>query len=232
MREQKPEARIGFFFHIPWPAVEVWRALPWAQELTKGLLGADLLGFHNEAYAHNFLEAAKDVGATVEGDCILYEGRDIRVEAHPIGIDTERFEAFAAQESVREGAEQLRKDIHSEFIIVGVDRLDYTKGLPERLLAFEHFLENNPDYLGRVTLYQVASPSRTRVESYQELKRSVDEIAGRINGAYMQDDWVPVRYLYRSFDQEELASVYLAADAALITPDSRRHERGGAGVCA
>ena len=218
VREQKPDARIGFFFHIPWPAVEVWRALPWAQDLTKGLLGADLLGFHNEAYAHNFLEAAKDVGATVEGNCILYEGRDIRVEAHPIGIDTERFEAFAAQESVREGAEQLRKDIHSEFIIVGVDRLDYTKGLPERLLAFEHFLENNPDYLGRVTLYQVASPSRTRVESYQELKRSVDEIAGRINGAYMQDDWVPVRYLYRSFDQEELASVYLAADAALITP--------------
>ena len=218
VREQKPDARIGFFFHIPWPAVEVWRALPWASELTKGLLGADLLGFHNEAYAHNFLEAAKDVGATVKGNHIRYDGRDIRVEAHPIGIDTARFKSFAAKEEVLEGAKELRRGVHSEFIIVGVDRLDYTKGLPERLLAFEHFLEHNPDYGGKVTLYQIASPSRTRVESYQELKRTVDEIAGRINGTYMQGDWVPVRYMYRSFPQEELASVYLAADAALITP--------------
>ena len=218
VREQKPDARIGFFFHIPWPAVEVWRTLPWSKELTKGLLGADLLGFHNEAYAGNFLDAAKDVGATVEGNCVYYEGRTIRAEPHPIGIDTARFESFADKESVQKSAEELKASIHSEYIIVGVDRLDYTKGLPERLLAFEHFLEHNPDYQGKVTLYQVASPSRTRVESYQELKRTVDEIAGRINGAYMQGDWVPVRYLYRSFPQEELASVYLAADAALITP--------------
>jgi len=219
LRKARPGARIGFFFHIPWPAVEVWRVLPWSQELTEGLLGADLVGFHNDEYVKNFLEAAHTLaGANVQGNRVQWNGREICVEAHPIGIDTARFKKLAEDEAVRAEAERIRADVHSDFILLGVDRLDYTKGVPERLLAFERFLEDNPDYRGRVTFYQVSSPSRTRVESYQELKRSVDELAGRINGAYMQGDWVPVRYLYRSFPQEELVSLYLAADAALVTP--------------
>ncbi len=219
LRERLPEGRIGFFFHIPWPAEEVWRALPWSRALTEGLLGADLIGFHTDEYVQNFLEAAARVpGATVSGDRVAYRGREVRVEAHPIGVDTAHFRMLAQDEVVRAEAEQIRHDVHSDFVLLGVDRLDYTKGVPERLLAFEHFLESYPEYRGRVTLFQISAPSRTRVESYQTLKRRVDEIAGRINGAYMQGDWVPVRYLYRSHSQLELMSLYLAADVALVTP--------------
>lgn len=219
LRKAHPEARIGFFFHIPWPAVEVWRMLPWAQELVEGLLGADVIGFHNDEYVDNFVEAARFlVGAEVHNNIIYYSGREVRVEAHPIGIDTARFTALAQSEGIPDEVQKIRNEAACDHIIMGVDRLDYTKGVLERLLAFERFLETNPEYQGRVSFYQVASPSRTRVESYQELKRAVDEVAGRINGTYMREGWVPVRYLYRSFAQEELVALYLAADAALITP--------------
>ncbi len=219
LRHRLPDARIGFFFHIPWPAEEVWRALPWARALTEGLLGADVIGFHTDEYVQNFLEAAARVPeAHVRGDRVTYRGRVVRVEAHPIGVDTAHFQELAGDAAVRAEAAKLREDLHSEFMLLGVDRLDYTKGVPQRLLAFEQFLELYPEYRGRVTLFQISSPTRTRVESYQELKRSVDEIAGRINGAYMEGDWIPVKYLYRSHSQTELAGLYLAADVALVTP--------------
>ncbi|MDQ3396778.1 MAG: trehalose-6-phosphate synthase [Deinococcota bacterium] len=219
LRKAKPASRIGFFFHIPWPALEVWRVLPWAQEFTESLLGADLIGFHTEKYAQNFLEAALSLtDAEVHGNKVLWQGREIRVEAHPIGIDTGYFKELAERPEVRREMKRLRKEIQNGAMLLGVDRLDYTKGVLERLLAFECFLQANPDAHGKVTLYQVATPSRTRVESYRQLKRSVDEAVGRINGSFMQASWVPVRYLYHSYTQEELAAFYLAADAALITP--------------
>lgn len=219
VRDLLPEARLGFFFHIPWPAPEEWAVLPWARELLAGLLGANLLGFHTERYCNNFLGAARELlDARVEGNTVHWEGREVRVEPHPIGIDTARFEELAAQEEVREASRQIREEAGGEYLLLGVDRLDYTKGVPERLLAFEHFLENNPDFRGKVTFYQISAPSRTRIDSYQELKRSVDEIAGRINGAYMDGEWVPVRYLYRSHNQDELVAYYLAADALVVTP--------------
>lgn len=219
LRKAQPEARIGYFHHIPWPAVEVWRMLPWAQELTEGLLGADVVGFHTEEYVKNFLEAAEElVGAEVHGSQVNWNGREIRVEVHPIGIDTEHFTKLAQDPKVQERAEAIRQEVASDYILLGIDRLDYTKGVLERLLAFERFLEDSPEYVGRVSLYQIAAPSRTRVDSYQELKSAVDEVAGRINGAYMRDGWVPVRYYYRSYPQDELAAFYLAADVALLTP--------------
>ncbi|MEX2541175.1 MAG: trehalose-6-phosphate synthase [Trueperaceae bacterium] len=219
LRDLLPEARIGFFFHIPWPAPEEWGILPWARELTEGLLGADVVGFHTERYCGNFLAAAEEVpGARVEGTVVHWNGRQVRVEAHPIGIDTARFRELAAAPATRAAAEQIRHETTAEHLLLGVDRLDYTKGVPERLLGFEHFLQHNPDYHERVTFFQISAPSRTRIESYQELKRSVDEIAGRINGTFMRGDWVPVHYFYRSHTQEELVAHYLAADAMLITP--------------
>ena len=219
LRQRLPDARIGFFFHIPWPAEEVWRVLPWSRALTEGLLGADVIGFHTDEYVKNFLEAAARVPeAHVSEGRVSYRGRVVRVEAHPIGVDTAHFQRLAGDAAVQDEAVKLREDLHSEFMLLGVDRLDYTKGVPERLLAFEQFLELYPEYRGRVTLFQISSPSRTRVESYQELKRTVDEIAGRINGSYMEGDWVPVKYLYRSHSQLELAALYLATDVALVTP--------------
>jgi trehalose 6-phosphate synthase/phosphatase len=219
LREELPGARIGFFFHIPWPAPEEWAILPWAREMVEGLLGADVVGFHTERYCRNFLAAAEELtGARVDGNTVHWNDRTVRIEAHPIGIDTGRFIEMAEDPATRSAAEQIRHDTAAEHLLLGVDRLDYTKGVPERLLGFEHFLTHNPDYHERVTFFQISAPSRTRIESYQELKRSVDEIAGRINGTFMRGEWVPVRYLYRSHSQEELVAHYLAADAMLITP--------------
>lgn len=219
LRERLGKARIGFFFHIPWPSPEEWAILPWAAQLLEGLLGADVIGFHTDRYCANFLASAAEVlGARVEGDRVLWQGREVRVETHPIGIDTNRFRMLAMDPATLAEAKRIRVDTAAEHLLLGVDRLDYTKGVPERLLGFEHFLQHNPDYHGRVTFFQISAPSRTRIESYQELKRSVDEIAGRVNGTFMRGDWVPVRYLYRSHSQEELVAHYLAADAMLITP--------------
>ncbi|MDZ7703026.1 MAG: trehalose-6-phosphate synthase [Trueperaceae bacterium] len=219
LRERQSEATVGFFFHIPFPAPEVWRMLPWARDIVEGLLGSDLIGFHCDEYADNFCAAAAELlGVEVDGHVIRYQDRSVHVETHPIGIDTERFSEMVERDEARTQAEHFKHDFKSDYLIVGVDRLDYTKGVPERLLAFEKFLQDNPDYHGRVSFYQIAAPSRTHIDDYQRLKREVDEIAGRINGAYMTDDWVPVRYLNRKHPQHELVGIYLAADIAMITP--------------
>jgi len=219
VRQAIPDANISFFWHIPWPAMEVYRILPWSRELLQGMLGCDLIGFHVEEYVENFLESARYLlGAEIEDNRVLWEGREVRVEAHPIGIDVARFEQLSEREDVRREAERLREEMHAEWLLIGIDRLDYTKGILSRLLAFEQFLKEHPAYHGRVTFYQVATPSRTQLESYQQLKREVDEAVGRINGFFARDSWVPVHYRYRTYTQEELCVFYRAADVALITP--------------
>lgn len=219
VRQSIPDAMIAHFWHIPWPAMEVFRILPWARELIRGLLGCSLIGFHVEEYVENFLESARVLlGARIEGNCVHWEGRVIRVEAHPIGIDVPRFKEMANSEAVIEMSKQLRTEAGTDFLVIGIDRLDYTKGVFARLLAFEDFLLKYPEFHERVTFIQVATPSRTDVESYQQLKREVDEAVGRINGAFARGSWTPVRYHYRTFSQEELCAFYRAADTALITP--------------
>jgi len=219
VRDARPGAVIGHFWHIPWPAMEVFRIIPWSRELLRGMLGCDLIGFHVEEYVENFLESARVLlGAEVSGNRIYWEGRETRVEAHPIGIEVDRFKRMAASDKVKQKSEELRSRFGTENVVIGIDRLDYTKGVISRLLAFEQFLEENPEYHGKVTFYQVATPSRTKVASYQQLKREVDEAVGRINGQFARQDWVPVNYRYRTYTQRELCSFYRAADAALITP--------------
>ena len=219
IRNVHSDARIAHFWHIPWPAMEVFRILPWARELIQGLLGSDLIGFHIEEYVENFLDSARILlGAHVEGNKIYWEGREILVEAHPIGVDVSYFREKSQSDAVMDAANLLRAQVGTEYLVIGIDRLDYTKGVLSRLLAFEAFLLNYPEYHGRVTLYQVATPSRTDVDSYQQLKREVDEAVGRINGAYTRGNWTPVRYVYQTFSQDELCSIYRAADVALITP--------------
>ncbi|HSM37588.1 MAG TPA: trehalose-6-phosphate synthase [Longimicrobiales bacterium] len=217
VRDGRPDATIGFFWHIPWPAVEVFRIVPGARDLLRGMLGSDLIGFHIDEYVENFLNcASRLLGAEVEGNRIHWNGREVRVASHPIGVDVERFRRMS--DEVAGEAETLRAELGSEHVVVGIDRLDYTKGVLSRLLAFERLLEENPDLAGQVTLFQVATPSRAVVESYQQLKREVDEAVGRINGAFAQDRWVPIHYRYRSYTQRELCVFYRAADVALITP--------------
>ncbi|MEW6754141.1 MAG: trehalose-6-phosphate synthase [Candidatus Latescibacterota bacterium] len=219
IRQVRPAATIGYFWHIPWPGMELFRILPWARRLIQGMLSCDVVGFHVHEYVRNFLEGAHALlGAQVHGNRAGWQGRLVRAEAHPIGIDVAGFEHMAASDEVRREAEALRREIGTEFLVVGIDRLDYTKGILSRLLAFEDFLEQNPAYHGRVALCQVATPSRTEVESYQLIKREVDEAVGRINGAFASNNWVPVHYRYRTYSQQELCHFYRAADVALITP--------------
>ena len=219
IREAQPDAEIGFFWHIPWPAMEVFRILPGARDLLRGMLSASVIGFHVNEYVDNFLKSARVlVGAESHGQSIQWEGRTVRVEAHPIGIDVKQFEAMASDPDVVQRAEAMREEVGTEQLLVGIDRLDYTKGILARLLAFEQLLQEKPQYRGRVTFYQVATPSRTEVSSYRRLKREVDEAVGRINGAFARESWIPVRYVYRTYTQQELCVFYRAADVALITP--------------
>lgn len=219
LRRGHPGARIGFFWHVPWPAPEVFRILPSARDLLRGLLGADLIGFHTEGYAENFRESARDLlGATIEGDTISFEGRTIRAQPHPIGIDVEHFAALAEHPETKGEAASFKAELGGSRLVVGIDRLDYTKGLLLRLEAFERFLELYPHLHRKVTFFQVATPSRTGVPAYDQLKRDVEEAVGRINGRFSEGAWAPVRYRYRSFDQTELAVMYAAADVAYVTP--------------
>jgi trehalose 6-phosphate synthase len=219
IREARPDVTLGHFWHIPWPAMEVFRILPWARELLRGMLACDLVGVHVQEYVDNFLESARVLlGAEIEGQTVHHKGHTTRVEAHPIGIEVDRFKQMAQSEEVRTKAKQLRERLGTEHIVIGIDRLDYTKGVLSRLEAFERFLENNPAYHGTVSFYQIATPSRTKVDTYQQLKREVDEVVGRINGQFARDNWVPVNYRYRTYTQFELCAFYRAADAALITP--------------
>jgi len=218
LRERAPRMRIGFFYHIPWPSSGVFRILPWGRALVEGLLGADLIGFHTQEYAENFLRTAAYYGFPVKEDRIRVGDRWARVKAHPLGIDTERFRNLAQDPHIGLQARGLKHLAGTERLILGVDRLDYTKGILERLLAYERFLQSYPQWRGRVSLFQIATPSRTSVGAYRELKRSVDEVVGRILGNFLRADWVPLRYFYQTYTQEELATFYRAADVALITP--------------
>lgn len=219
LRKGKPDAQIGYFWHIPWPAPEVYRILPAAVPLLKGMLGADLIGFHTKGYAENFRQAAEDLlGARIDGSHIFWEGRRICAEPHPLGIDVDFFAKKTDDIDVAIEAGILRDELNAERIVIGVDRLDYTKGLLLRFDAFERFLESHPEWHKRITFLQIATPSRTGIDAYDQLKREVDEAVGRINGRFAVDAWSPIQYRYRTYTQEELVVMYRAADVALITP--------------
>jgi len=221
LRKERADLSIGFFWHIPFPASPVFRVLPWRAEVLRGLLGNDLIGFHLRLHAENFLQCVEDVlrvPVDREQASIRYDGRVVKVRVFPVGIDFRKWNELAATPAIAEKSRQLREEVRVEYIILGVDRLDYTKGIRERLLAYERFLEKYPEFHGRVCLVQIAVPSRTRVEEYRLLRREIDEAIGRITGRFGNRKWVPLRYLYQGFPVEELAAFYLAADLALITP--------------
>jgi trehalose 6-phosphate synthase/phosphatase len=219
LREAIPDAQIGFFLHIPFPSSEVFRILPWREEILKGMIGADLIGFHTQSYLHHFRRALLHVlSIDSQGETLHDAGRSVRLGAFPMGIDATAFNRLAEESGVIAESETMKKRAGSRKLLVGVDRLDYTKGLPRRMLALERLFERSPSMRNKVRLVQVVVPSRTKVGSYAELRRQLEETVGRINGAYSTLNSAPIHYLYRSVTERELVALYRAADVMLVTP--------------
>ena len=219
LRQRVPEARIGYFLHIPFPSSEIFRVLPWRTELLRGLLGADLIGFHTLGYLRHFAASLlRILGVEVEVDRVTWENREVRLAALPMGIDVAAFTALGADPAVQKEAAALRAQSAGRKIVLGIDRLDYTKGIPWRLTAFERLLEKRSPDEPPVQLVQVAVTSRGDVTAYQSFKRGVDELVGRINGRFGTPTYTPIRYTNRSLDSREVSALYLAADAMWVTP--------------
>jgi trehalose 6-phosphate synthase len=220
VRKRLPEARIGFFLHIPFPPVDIFERLPWRRQVLEGLLGADYLGFQTRRAVLNFAAAAREIaGAQGPASSLEYDGRHIRAQAVPISVDVARSRAAGSSEAAQAAARRLRSDLGSpEHVILGVDRLDYTKGIDLRLRAFEVMLQRHRELRGKVSFVQIAVPSREDVGEYQTIRRRVEEMVGRINGRFARAAWTPVHYLYRSYAFEDLVGAYLAADVMMVTP--------------
>lgn len=206
--------KLGFFLHIPFPPRDIFRLLPWADEVLEGLLGCDTVGFHIEDYCLNFLDCChRQLGCRVDRKKLTVEHQDrtISVRPLPIGIPYDQFAKMA------EEAPRVVRDSHTK-IILGVDRLDYTKGLVHRLKAFEILLQKYPEYVEQVIFMQIAVPSRTDVKEYQDLKEEMDQLVGKINGQFSTANWSPIRYIYGCISQAELAAFYRDAAVAVVTP--------------
>ena len=212
--------RIGFFLHIPWPQSRIVLSLPQNEALVRGLFDYDVVGFHTQDWLDAFLDyAGRQLGAELgeDGEVRLGE-RMIRAIVAPIGIDAAEFEAAAASPRATFSRDRMHMSMTGRQLLVGVDRLDYSKGLPDRFLSYERLLQRNPDLQGLVSLLQIAPPSREKVDTYQAIRAELDSLSGRINGEYADIDWVPIRYVNRGYPRDELAGIYRAARVALVTP--------------
>ncbi|MCB1172861.1 MAG: bifunctional alpha,alpha-trehalose-phosphate synthase (UDP-forming)/trehalose-phosphatase [Leptospiraceae bacterium] len=219
IRNRYPDCRIGFFLHIPFPSYELFRLIPWRSELLFGLLGSDLIGFHTYDYARHFLSSVRRIlGLEHNLNFINFDHRRIKIDVFPMGIDYQRFSTAIENKEIRtEMVEMLRKTRGTQ-VILSVDRLDYTKGIPERLKAYALFLEQNENYKEKVTLILIVAPSRTSVDTYDGLRREIEELVSNINGSHGTMGWVPVWFFFRSFTIENLMAFYQNSDAMLVTP--------------
>ncbi len=218
IREQLPDATIGYFLHIPFPSSEVFRTLPFRERLMEGLLGADLVGFHTAAYARHFTSTALRVlGVTADVSALRWGHRQVHTGVFPMGIDVAGYLEVSAKPEVNQRVATL-KDRGDNKLIFGLDRLDYTKGIPRRLLAYERMLKKHPELHGKVQLVQCGTVSRSNVEAYQDFRSQVEALVGRIQGTFATPDWVPVNFILRGLPFEELIALYKAADVMLVTP--------------
>jgi len=225
IRNKIPEATIGFFLHIPFPSYEIFRTFPWRAELLVGVLGADLIGFHTYDYERHFFSSVRRIlRLDVKFNEISYHDRAIKVDSFPMGIDYDKF-FNAAKKHDKTGSNisdlqiRLNKYLSGDTkLILSIDRMDYTKGIPNRIRAFEYFLERYPEFKEKVRLIMLVVPSRSDVPQYKKLKRETDELVGRINGKFATVSWTPIWYYYRSLPFENLVDLYTSSHIALITP--------------
>ena len=219
IRKNRPEVSIAFFQHIPFPSQELFRVIPWRKELLKGMLGADLIGFHTFDDVRHFISAATHLlDLHVDANMIRTDNRAIAIEPFPMGIDSEGFSSLSNNKIVQGHVDSLRKYYKEQRILLSIDRLDYSKGIIQRLEAFELFLQENPEYHEKVVLFMIVVPSRDNVAEYQRLKDDIDRIVGNINSHYRKFDWYPIAYFYQSYPVEYLSALYNIADVCLITP--------------
>ena len=219
IREELPDVSIGFFLHIPFPSHELFRMLPWRYELLQGMMGADLIGFHTFDDVRHFTGAVSRIlPVNVSANVINIGERSVVAEAFAMGIDAKKYASLPLQADVKANIQSIRETFKSGKIILSIDRLDYSKGILQRLQAFEEFLKSHPEYHEKVTMYMIVVPSRDTVPQYAHLRDEIDKRVGNINGLYRKMDWTPIHYYYRSFSIEMLSALYSTADVCLITP--------------
>jgi trehalose 6-phosphate synthase/phosphatase len=223
LREAGCFARAGFFLHIPFPAPDMFEKLPWRKSILHSLLQYDLLGFQTDRDRWNFISCLErivpDACASRESsdNVIVHYGRRTRAATFPISISFEEFAGHAASRDVEAAVQQLRRELTNNFLVLGVDRMDYTKGIPERLKAFRILLRRFPELRHRVTLVQVVVPSREEIPNYKELRREVELLVSQINGEFTEAGWVPIHYIHRNLTRKQLVTYYRAADIMLVT---------------
>lgn len=219
LREKLPNASIGFFLHIPFPSFELFRLLPWRNQILEGLVGADLIGFHTYDYALNFMKSSQRLlGHESKMGQIITNERVIKVDTFPMGIEYDRYSESREDPKVKAEIEKARKDMENYEVILSIDRLDYTKGILERLEAFNTFLEKYPEYRQKVVCILVAVPSRSQVSQYKKLKRRIDEMISQINGKHGTIGWTPIQYLYKFLPFHQITALYNIAGISLVTP--------------
>src|SRR5690606_20107373 len=218
LREQLPDTSIGYFHHIPFPAMELFKMLPWREELLIGLLGADLVGFHTFENVDNFLDSCFVILNLPKSiNQLKVKGRSVLVDVFPMGIDYNKYHTQATLPPTTQYADNLRDLYRDQKIILSVDRLDYSKGILQRLQAFEILLNDHPEWRQKIVLHMLIVPSRDQVGQYKKLRNEIDRTVGNINAVYGRPGWQPIAYYYNSLPFPELAGLYVAADICLIT---------------
>jgi trehalose 6-phosphate synthase len=218
LREKGHTGPVGLFQHIPFPGPDIFFLLPWAPAILDAMLDFDLVGFHTAGHVDNFLRCLATLpGVRVEDGRVVARGRTLRVGAFPLGIIAGEFQE-SAEGAASDEIGGLTRAIGRARMVLGVDRLDYTKGIPQRIAAFGELLERFPQWRRKACLVQVSVPSRADIADYAEQRSMVENIVGRLNGEYGEADWVPIRYLYRSYARAQLSELYRAADVGYVTP--------------
>jgi trehalose 6-phosphate synthase/phosphatase len=219
VQEKLNDISIGFFLHIPFPSYEIFRLIPWREELLNGVIGADLIGFHTYDDSKHFLSSCQRIlGLQTSSNQLMVNDKPVIVDAFPISIDYEKFYSLASNRILRQHEDNITKRKGKTKLMISVDRLDYSKGILNRLMAFDQLLEQYPEYREKIMFLQLVVPSRDTVEYYKDLKEQIDQKVSNINGRYGTLSWQPIYYFYRSFSQEMLSALYKTADIALVTP--------------
>ena len=219
VRDKLPEVSIGFFQHIPFPSYEIFRLLPWRNDLLNGLLGADVIGFHTYDDVRHFISSINRIsGINNMANEFRVDNRMVIVDAFPISIDYKKYRSLAEDSNTRRNERKLRQLTNHNRLIISIDRLDYSKGIIQRLKAYQLFLENHRELHGKVTMIQLVVPSRDTVAKYKELKEEMNRMVSEINGRFSTLGWQPIQHFYRSFPIHLLSALYKVADVALVTP--------------